>query len=282
MTFIPIIPASGVIGLRLLSQTQETQRAVFDQQPQMARDVAYFTEKIADIRTAEDLVGDRRLLRVALGAFGLDDEIDKGAFVRKILEEGSEDQDAFANRLVDPRYVKFTQALGFGDILGARTGDVGFAAEITSAYKERQFEFAVGEQDSSLRLALNFRREIATYANASDPEGIAWFSAMGDLPVRTVFEGAFGLSSSFSQLDIDRQRDELKDLNNKFFGSKSLDVFNDSAEVEKLINRFLIRRSIEEGPSPSTSGFTALTLLTNAANGVGSIGIQNIILSSGR
>lgn len=282
MTFTPIIPASGVVGLRLLTQTQETQRTIFDQQPQMARDVAYFTEKIADVRTAEDLVGDRRLLRVALGAFGLDDEIDKGAFVHKILEEGSEDRDAFANRLVDPRYVNFTRALGFGDILGARTGDVGFASEITSAYKERQFELAVGEQDSSLRLALNFRREIATYANAADPEGTAWFSAMGDLPVRTVFEGAFGLSSSFSQLDIDRQRDELKDLNNKFFGSKSLDVFNDSAEVENLINRFLIRRSIEEGPSPSTSGFTALTLLTNAANGIGSIGIQNIILSSGR
>jgi len=282
MTFAPIIPASGVVGLRLLSQTQETQRAIFDQQPQLARDVAYFTEKIAEVRTAEDLVGDRRLLRVALGAFGLDDEIDKGAFIRKILEEGSEDPEAFANRLVDPRYVKFARAMGFGDILGARTGDVGFAASITSAYKERQFELAVGEQDSSLRLALNFRREIQTYANANDPEGTAWFSAMGDLPVRTVFEGAFGLSSSFGQLDIDRQRDELKDLNNKFFGSKSLEVFNDSAEVENLINRFLVRRSIEEGPSASTNGFTALTLLTNAANGVGSIGIQNILLSSGR
>lgn len=282
MTFSPIIPASGVVGLRLLSQTQETQRAIFDQQPQLARDVDYFTENIAEIRTAEDLVGDRRLLRVALGAFGLDDEIDKGAFIRKILEEGSEDPDAFANRLVDPRYVNFTRAMGFGDILGARTGDIGFAADITSAYKERQFELAVGEQDSSLRLALNFRREIATYANASDPEGTAWFSAMGDLPVRTVFEGAFGLPTSFGQLDIDRQRDELKDLNNKFFGSKSLEVFNDSAEVENLINRFLVRRSIEEGPSATTNGFTALTLLTNAANGVGSIGIQNILLSSGQ
>lgn len=282
MTFVPIIPASGVTGLRLLSQTQETQRAVFDQQPQLARDVAYFTEKIADVRTAEDLVGDRRLLRVALGAFGLDDEIDKGAFIRKILEEGSEDPESFANRLVDPRYVNFTRAMGFGDVLGVRTGDVGFAFDITSAYKERQFELAVGEQDSSLRLALNFRREIETYANASDPENTAWFSAMGDVPVRTVFEGAFGLSSSFGQLDIDRQRDELKDLNNKFFGSKSLEVFKDSSEVENLINRFLVRRSIEEGPSPSTSGFTALTLLTNAANGVGSIGIQNILLSAGR
>lgn len=280
MSFTPLVPASGVIGLRLLSQTQEAQRAVFDRKPQLAREVQYFAEKIADIRTAEDLVADRRLLRVALGAFGRDEEIDKGAFLRKILAEGSEDPEAFANKLVDPRYVNFARAFGFGDILGARTGDVGFAADISAAYKERQFERAVGDQDPALRLALNFRREIATYANARDPENNAWFSAMGDVPVRTVFEGAFGLSSSFGQLDIDRQRDELKDLNNRFFGSKSLAVFQDPAEVETLINRFLVQRSIDDGPSPTTPGATALTLLSNAANGVGPVGIQNIILSA--
>ena len=280
MTFAPIIPASGVVGLRLLSQTQDAQRAVFDRQPQLAREVEYFAEKIADVRTAEDLVADRRLLRVALGAFGLDDEIDKGAFLRKILAEGTEDPEAFANKLVDPRFVKFSKSFGFGYFLGARTGDVGFAANITAAYKERQFERAVGDQDTALRLALNFRREIATYANANDPENSAWFSAMGDVPVRSVFEGAFGLSSAFGQLDIDRQRDELKDLNNRFFGSKSLAVFQDSAEVENLINRFLVQRTIQDGPSPTTKGAAALTLLSNAANGVGSIGIQNIILSS--
>lgn len=281
MTFAPILPASGVTGLRLLSQTAAAQRSVFDNQPQVAREVDYFTAKIADVRTAEDLVGDRRLLRVALGAFGLDDEIDKGAFLRKILAEGSEDPEAFANKLVDPRYVRFAKAFGFGDVLGARTGDIGFAGAVAAAFNERQFERAVGDQDPSLRLALNFRREIATYANASDPENNAWFSVMGDVPVRSVFEGAFGLSSAFGQLDIDRQRDELKDLNDRFFGSKSLAVFQDGAEVEKLINRFLVRQSIVDGPSPTTKGATALTLLSNAANGVGSIGIQNIILSSG-
>ena len=103
---------------------------------------------------------------------------------------------------------------------------------------------------------------------------------MGDVPVRSVFEGAFGLSSAFGQLDIDRQRDELKDLNNRFFGSRSLAVFQDSAEVETLINRFLVQQSIQNGPSPTTKGAAALTILSNAANGVGSIGIQNIILSS--
>ncbi|MEX2520259.1 MAG: DUF1217 domain-containing protein [Paracoccaceae bacterium] len=276
MSFAPIIPASGVLGFKLLTRTEATQREVFNRQPEITRDVAYFNEKIADVKTAEDLVSDRRLFKVALGAFGLDDEIDKRAYMRKILDEGSEDSEAFANRLVDPRYVEFAKAFGFGDSGGARTGEVGFAARISTAYEDRQFEIAVGDQNESLRLALNFRREIKDYASAADPDGTAWFSVMGDVPMRTVFEGAFGLSSSFGQLDIDRQQSELRRFNAREFGSTSLEVFKDDAMVEKAITRFLIRRSIEEGPSATTPGFGALTLLQG---GVGPVGAQNLFLS---
>jgi hypothetical protein len=214
-------------------------------------------------------------------SFGLDEEIDKSAFMRKILAEGSEDTDSFANRLVDPRYKRLARAFGFGDTLGARTADVGFAGAVTSAFSERQFEIAVGEQNDGLRLALNFRREIRTFATAPDPAGSAWFSAMGDLPVRQVLEGALGFPSGASQLDIDRQRDEFRDLNSKTFGSNSLAVFEDPANVDKAITRFLARRSIDEGPSANTPGFTALTLLSSQATGLGSIGLQNFLFSQG-
>lgn len=280
MTFAPLLPATGVVGFKLLSATEASQRAVFDRQPEISRDVAYFTENISKVKNAEDLVSDRRLLRVALGAFGLDDEIDKRAFLRKILEEGSDSPDALAKRLVDPRYADFAKSFGFGDILGARTQDVGFAGKITTAYQDRQFEIAVGEQDEGLRLALNFRREIKEYANAAIPEGVAWLSVLGDKPVRKVFEGAFGLGQAFSQIDVDRQRDELRERNDKAFGSRSLDIFKDDAAVEKVIDRFLARRSAESGPSASTPGFAALTLLQSASNGFGPAGIQNLVISS--
>ena len=281
MSFAPLLPASGVVGFRLLAATENAQRAVFEKQSEITRDVAYFVTNIADVKTAEDLVADRRLMRVALGAFGLDEEIDKAAFMRKILAEGSEDQDAFANRLVDPRYRRFARAFGFGDTLGARTADVGFATSITDAYQERQFEIAVGEQNDGLRLALNFRREIRAFATSSDPAGAAWFSAMGDLPVREVLEGALGFPSGASQLDIDRQRDEFRELNSKTFGSESLAVFEDPANIDQAITRFLARRSIDEGPSANTPGFAALTLLSSQTNGIGSISLQNILTSQG-
>lgn len=278
MTFQPAIPIGGVAGYRLLLATEATQRAAFDRRPDIQRDVDYFIDKIADVATAEDLVTDRRLLRVALGAFGMDEDVDKRAFIRRVLEEGSESADAFANRFVDPRYARLARAFGFGDLLGARTAEPGFGASIAASYRERQFEIAVGDQDASMRLALSFRREILTYANAADPEGTAWFSAMGDLPTRRVLEGALGLPSSIGQLDIDRQRDEFRDAASKTFGSRSLAAFNDPEVLDKAVIRFLARDAAKNGPTLSAPGATALTLLSSA-NGLGGGASQGLALS---
>lgn len=247
---------------------------MFNRQPEITRNIEAFREKIGGVETAADLLADRQMLSVALGAFGLDEEIDKRAFLRKMLEEGVTDQGSFANRFADTRYKSFVAAFGFGDPGGARTGDPGFADRIISAYKDRQFEIVVGDQDSSMRIALNFRREIGKYASM-ESEGAAWFSIMGDQQLRAVFEGAFNLPASFAQLDVDKQRDELASLSQKYFGG-GLELFQDSAKTDEAISRFLIRRSINEGPSATTPGASALTLLQS---GLGSAGTQNLLLS---
>lgn len=280
MTFTPVIPIGGVLGYRVLSATEANQRELFNQTPQIAREITYFTENIGNVKTADDLVSDRRLMQVALGAFGLDEEVDKRAFIRKMLAEGTENPDAFANRFVDPRYQRLSAAFGFGNAGGARTGDPGFAQSITLQFSQRQFDIAVGESDENMRLALNFRREIQTYATANDPDGTAWFSVMGDQPVRAVFEGAFNLPTSFGQLDIDRQRDDLRAQNNKNFGSTSLAIFADPAQAEAVIERFLILRAAADGPSANAPGSTALTLLSSGSGGFGSGAIANILLSA--
>ncbi|MFV0475107.1 MAG: DUF1217 domain-containing protein [Pikeienuella sp.] len=276
MSFAPMLPAGGVLGYRLLTRTEDSQRAVFARQPEITRNIEWFREKIGEVGSAEALLSDRRLLSVALGAFGLDEEIDKRAYLRKVLEEGTEKPEAFANRLVDPRYKAFAAAFGFGDAGGARTGKAGFADGIIAAYKDRQFEIAVGDQDEALRLALNFRREIRKHANSTLSEGSAWFAVMGDKQLRAVLEDAFNLPDSFGQLDIERQREDFRRLNNSVFGDKSLKVFRDDAVVEKAIERFLIRRSIENGPSAATPGYSALTLL---GGGIGGTGMRNLIVS---
>ena len=213
---------------------------------------------------------------MALGAFGMDTEIDKKAFIRKVLEEGTTDPAAFANRLTDKSYYKLAEAFGFGDA-GPNTSAPGFAASIVEAYKTRAFEVAVGDADNNMRLAMNFRREITALADQGE-EGASWFNVLGSKPLREVFEKAFGLPSSFAQIDIDRQRDVLADKAGALFGDDTLAAFRDPAAVEKVLNRFLARAQIEDGATGTSPAAMALSLLQNATAS-GSDGLLNLLAS---
>ncbi len=278
MSFQPSVPLTGIGGWRLLQKTEATQRAAFANTPSVKRDIAHFRANIAEAKTAADLVADPQLLRVALGALGLEDEAGKFALVRRALEQGVSDPGSFANRMVDPKWKRFVKAFGYGDLVGAQVAAPGFADKIASAYEARRFESALGESDESLRLALNFRREIQRFADGASPDGYTWFEALGDRPVRAVLEGAFGLPTSFGKLDIDQQRDAMKDKTRSLLGSSSLAVFKDEAAVEKLLNRYLARTAAENGPSATTRGAAALTLLSSS--GVGAGAMIGLILSN--
>jgi len=274
MSYTPVIPLSGLAGWRFLQRTEAAQKAAFDTSAEVAKDVAYFAEKIGKITSAADLVGDRRLLKVALGAFGLADKIDAKAFIRKALEEGTEADDAFANRLSDATYARMAEAFGFGNATGARTATKGFAATITEAYKANAFEAAVGEVSDTMRLAMNFRDEIGGLAAG---EGKSWYTVLASKPLREVFEGAYGLPASFVNVDIDRQRDVLAEKTAQIFGKASLAAFQDGDAVEKLLNRFLVKAQLGEGVAMGRGG-AALALLQG---GSGSQGILNLLASMG-
>lgn len=261
--FVPAIPLGGLPGLRLLDRTSEAQRTAFEQSPQIMREADAFRERIAGIETAEDLVADRDVLRVALGAFGLEEEIGKKAYLRKVLEEGS-GQNSFAAAISDSRFRQFSEAFGFGDPGGRRTSDPGFANKIIASFQERQFEVAVGQSSDALRLALNFRREMADIAAQPSAEQVGWFRVMGQTPLRTVFETAFGLSSGFGALPLDQQKSELERRTQSITGSSSVDQFTDSENVEAVLARYLILADTGGGGGSSVRGSAAVQILAAA------------------
>ncbi|MAM61842.1 DUF1217 domain-containing protein [Maritimibacter sp. UBA3975] len=260
MSFQPVIPFGGTAGWAFLERTREAQQAAFDRSPAIQRDVEYFAENIGKVQTAEDLVGDYRLMKVALGAFGLDDDLPNKAYIRKVLEEGSLNPDSFANRMVDKRYLALTEAFGF-DLEPPNTQLSDFADSMTGRYMTRQFEIAVGEQNASMRLALSLERDLSEIV-ASDTSGNGrWFSVMGNEPLRRVFETALGLPSSFAALDIDRQVEEFRDKARAVFGDGEISQFAEPDRLEELNRLFLVRSQIAEGQSGMSSGTIALTLL---------------------
>ena len=260
MTYQPVVPAGGNLGWTFLKSTRDAQQEAFDQSAVITNNVDYFREKIGGIQTAEDLVSDRRLLTVALGAFGLDDDIENRFYIRKVLEEGTLDEDSFANRLSDGRYFAMAEAFGF-DLSPPKTVLSDFPDRILEFYKTRQFEVAVGELDGDLRLAMGLERELADLADRDLSEDAAWFTIMGTPAMRYVFEFALGLPSEMAAVDIDRQLEMFKEKSEARFGTSNPADFTDPELQEKLVRNFLYRSELAASAASTSGGAVALTLL---------------------
>lgn len=264
MTFQPVVPLTGLVGWNFLTRTLDSQQAAFRKSPEIARDVDYFRERIGSVTSAEALVGDRRLLRVALGAFGLDADIDNRFFIRKVLEDGTQDREALANKLADKRYLEFSRAFGFGDFAIPLSQAPGFADRTIVAFETRQFEIAVGDTDQGLRLALGLSRDLGAIAARPSADTTLWLTVLGSPPLRSVFETAFGLPTGFGALDLDRQVEVMRDRSRRAFGADTVSQFTDPEKIEALTRQFLIRSDLQGGFSRVTGGSVALQLLQAA------------------
>lgn len=260
MSFQPVVPLTGYTGWLFLDRTIDAQQETFSNSQPVARATDYFRENIGNVRTAADLVADRQLLSVALGAYGLDEDINNTAFIRQILEDGTVDDDALANKLTDSRYAQFSRAFGFGDTETPQTTAPGFADDIIARYESQQFALAVGEQDNDMRLALNVSDGLNTVLEDVSTNTGRWFAIMGNEPLREVFETALGLPDGIANIDVDRQQEIFADRATAVLGTDDVEALADPAEQEKLIRLFLVRAEAEN-ISISSSSSIALTLL---------------------
>ena len=263
MTYSVSLPLSGYSGWTFLKRTQDRQMAALAKDPQVTRDEAYFRSRIQGATTAEALVKDKRLLRVALRAFGLEGDVGKTYFITKVLAEGTDASTDLANKLSDKRYAQLTDAFGFADGTPATT-DEGFADRILQLYREQTFEKAVGDVNSSFRTALFAETQLPNMAASTSSERTKWYSVIGSTALSEVFQTALGLSSSFGALDVDLQVDMLQRKSRQVLGSSSVSQFSDPAKVEKLMKLYLVRTQIAEGVTTTS---TAVTLLQNASSG---------------
>lgn len=136
MSYTPTISGTGLVGWQMLQATMSSQRTAFNNSAEITREASYFQEKIGSISSAEELVNDRRLLSVALTAFGMPDEIDRKHLIQRIIQEGVDNDDALANKLGDSRYITLAQTFDFEEVTKHRTQENGFGESIFSSYEK--------------------------------------------------------------------------------------------------------------------------------------------------
>ena len=272
MSFQPVLPMGGYAGWQFLTRTLASQQTAFDAAPVQQRDTDHFAATIGKITTVDQLMADPKLLKVALGAFGLGAQTGSSALIRKVLSDGITSATALANKLSDKRYLALAQAFNFGDGGTPNTQGPGFAAKIVKAYQAQQFQTAIGQQDVNLQLALQMQTGLANLASGSASEAAKWYTVMGTPAMRTVFQTALGLPSSFVSLDIDHQLQVFEEKAQQAFGDKSVSQFSDPAKIDDLVKRFLVRSDVQ-GATQGTAASIALQLL-GGGDGTTSVGLS--------
>jgi hypothetical protein len=234
---------------RLASNLTTTMKRV-SEQPVIKREAEYYKLTIGNIKSVDEFMGNTRVYNFALKAFGLEDMQYAKAFIRKVLNEGVDDSEAFSLQLSDQRFREFATAFNFKRYGSATTAFDRVQSGAVDMYLRNSLEAQSGEESEALRLALYFERKANTVTGA--------FGILADKAIYQVVRTALGLPDALSSADIDRQASIL---------SEKIDVakLQEPAYVKKLITRFLGRYEAENSFAQSTP---ATAILAGSNSGI--------------
>ncbi|MGV8938403.1 MAG: DUF1217 domain-containing protein [Allorhizobium sp.] len=193
------------------------------QKPDVARDTEYYLANIGDIKSVDDFMADTRLYNYALKAHGLEDMNYAKAFIRKVLTEGVDGDDKFANQLSDTRYAELAKSLNFATYDTAATSFDKAQTDVVDKYMRQSLEEEVGSDNTGVRLALYFDRTASTITSAMD--------ILADDALAQVVRVALQLPDEIAFSNIDKQAAYLE---------KRIDIkdFQDPEKLGKFLERF--------------------------------------------
>jgi Protein of unknown function (DUF1217) len=231
-------------------------------QPQIAREVDYYLSKIGKVKTADEFVADRRLMSVALTAFGIGDMVYAKAFVRKLLAEGTDAPDAFANRLADQRYLEFARTFDFKRYGDATTAFGATQKGVADKYIRQNLESQAGSTNEGVRLALYFERHAPALESVT--------SILADKAMITVVRTMLGLPETFSLYGIDKQisilekRLNVEDLKSPDMLKKHVERFAALWDAGRSTTQTSLVASLFANSSSNGLADSSLAILTNA------------------
>jgi hypothetical protein len=274
--FQPVIPLTGNSGWKFLEATYDRQLQSYSNSPQVRLDSEYLTEKLSKPIEVEDFLNDRRLLRVALTAFDLGGEEWKRGFITKVMKEVADPESTFLARLNNSKYTAFAKALK--PINGTIYLTPAIASDMAAKFEAASFESAVGEIDDNMRLSLNYKSEIGKTVGTGSSDNAILYRILGDVPLRTMLEGATNLPSDIRSLPIERQAAILHERLKSSLGIRVLSDLTTPENIDRVIQRFHAMEAISQNTANYSSASAALTLLSNGSQ-LGSQGSQNLFLS---
>ncbi len=221
--------------------TQTAERLA--ERTETARQIDEWRSTITSVKSVDALVDNPRLYRFAMTAFGLESQIFAKGLIRKVLNEGTEDPLAMANKLTDKRFKAFAEAFSFKDGEAPSTSDPVAMERIVNRFVVHKLETSVGEDTPGARLALYFEREA--------PKLTSWFQVLADRALSEVVRTVLRLPQEVAGLNIDRYADILEER-------LDLEDFQDPEKLDKFIKRFTVLYDLDNGPPQAFTPRAAL------------------------
>jgi hypothetical protein len=232
------------------------------EQPDVARETEYYLAKIGDIKSVDDFMSDSRIYDYALKAHGLEDMAYAKAFIRKVLTEGVDEKDAFANQLSDSRYASLVKSLNFSTYGAAATAFDAAQKGVVDKFQRQTLEEDAGAENMGVRLALYFERNAPSIKSGME--------ILADDALSQVVRTAFQMPDEIMAADIDRQAAFIEDV-------IDIEDFQDPAKVGKFLERFTAMWELEN----PTDTYDPVKLFTPSSSGISTdllISINNLKL----
>ncbi|MCZ8179277.1 MAG: DUF1217 domain-containing protein [Rhizobium sp.] len=214
-----------------------------------------YQEKIQSIGTVSELLADREVLDVVIGAFGLDPEEVTDDFLKQAFRSDLADPKSFVNQQTDNRWAELVASFNFdanGNLTRETIGTIqqrGETMETVNKYLRQTLEEAEGASNEAVRLALYFQRTAPTVTDA--------YGLIADDALMAVFRTTFGYSDEFSNMDVDQQARIIND-------NMDLADLQDPEKLERFLQRYTAMYDTEN----SVASSSAATILSG---GTGSI-----------
>ena len=217
------------------------------------------------LASADDLFNDVGLTLKAMDFFDLPQGAGKIDVARRIVESDRNNPVSLLNITPDKRYKAFADAFDFAPAASGRSYSSNFVETISRNYLDRQFESGVGDSDPNMRIALSLERDLEQLTRQRGGADSQWFSVMASTPLRTVFETAFRLPSSFGALDLDQQLGVFKERSERMFGTDKVADFTQPERLDQLRRQFLLASEQQATGAFSTGASVVLALLSGSA-----------------
>ncbi|MEM6649561.1 MAG: DUF1217 domain-containing protein [Pseudomonadota bacterium] len=210
----------------------------------------YFRENIGRVQTVDDLLADTKLFTYVMTAFDLAGEVDKTAFVRKVLEEGGSDREAFANRLPDPRYRDLARNIAFKEYGPRNLQDPVILDDIVARYERVALETQAGQENPVVELAAYFDRRADSLSS--------WLFVTADSRLQQVAATALGVPTAALALNTDRLVEE-------FEARYDITDLQDEDKRARFIERYIAQADAASGAATIESNAYVLGLFSGGS-----------------